>query len=98
MAPRKGRGRSGRRGRRTSKRNEQEEGTEKQASGSADGATMPDGPLTAEESAELDVIKEVLDIEVDGEWQEQTMGVAFTRLEKMMQRILTRDGERGTDR
>ena len=99
MAPRRRGRRSQRRRSRTAKKDEQGEHGETaglRRQGATDHAALPDGPLTDEESSELKVLQEVLDIKVDGAWEKQTMGVAFARLEKTIHRILTRDGERGS--
>jgi len=95
MAPRRRGRRSGRR-RRHSKDTEsaaEQDGAAAEASQAPAGSAMASGPLTDEETSELAVLREVLDIEVDGEWEKQTIGVAFSRLERMMQRILTREEE-----
>lgn len=97
MTARKTGGRSGRGRRRRGKTQtpaEREESTAPEAgSAPAAGEGMVAGPLAEREASELAVLRQVLDIEMDGDWEKGTMSVALDRLEQTMERILTRTDE-----
>jgi len=81
-------GRGGRGGRDRGGRNERSERPEREATGEREAERVPNNrPLTEAQRAYLDTLKSVLRVNVDGDWDDDMIRLAFDRLERLFDRI-----------
>jgi len=87
-----GGGRRPRRGQRKAKQEPVRPQEAASPAGDRDKSPWPAGPLTEREQAQLGALGELLTIEVNGDWETQSVDTAFTCLDGLMEQILAREG------
>ena len=68
-------------------RQERSESNTSSAAGSSSYQDRPPRPLTEQQKAYLDTVRSVVSINIDGDWDEDMIRVAFDRLERLLDRI-----------